>query len=65
MRDAETETETERGRDIGRGRNRFHAGSPKWDLIWGLQDQALGQRQPKPLSHPGRPEKRILKRALW
>ena len=25
-----------------RERNRLHAGSPMWDLILGLQDQALG-----------------------
>ena len=38
--------ERERGRDIGRGRSRLHAGSPMWDSILGLQDHALGQRQP-------------------
>ena len=37
-RDAETHT--------GRGRNKPHAGSPTWDLIPGLQDHALGWRQP-------------------
>ena len=31
----------ERGRDLGRGRSRFHAGSPTWDLIPGLQDHTL------------------------
>ena len=52
------ERERERGRDTGRGRNRLHAGSPMWDLIPGLQDHALGQRQAaKPLSHPGIPRK--------
>ena len=35
----------ERGRDTGRGRSRLHAGSPTWDLILGLQDRTLGQRQ--------------------
>ena len=35
----------ERGRDTGRGRSGLHAGSPTWDSIPGLQDQALGQRQ--------------------
>ena len=40
MRDRERERE--RGRDTGRGRSRLHAGSPMWDLIPGLQDQALG-----------------------
>ena len=39
------DTERERGRDIGRGRNRLHTGSPMWDLILGLQDHALGRRQ--------------------
>ena len=34
--------ERERSRDTGRGRSRLHAGSPTWDLILGLQDQALG-----------------------
>ena len=29
-------------RDTGRGRSRLHAGSPTWDLIPSLQDQALG-----------------------
>ena len=44
MRDTHTERERERerGRDTGRGRSRLHAGSPMWDLIPGLQDQALG-----------------------
>ena len=37
--------ERERGRDIDRGRNRLHAGSLMWDLIPGLQDHTLGQRQ--------------------
>ena len=41
-----TERERERGRDTnardtGRGRGRLHAGSPIWDLIMGLQDQAV------------------------
>ena len=34
--------ERERGRDIGRGRSRLHVESPTWDLMPGLQDQALG-----------------------
>ena len=38
----ERERERERGRDTGRGRSRLHAGSPMWDLIPDLQDQALG-----------------------
>ena len=37
--------DAERGRDTGRGRSRLHAGSPTWDLIPGLQDHALSQRQ--------------------
>ena len=37
--------ETERGRSTGRGRSRLHTGSPTWDLIPGLQDHALSQRQ--------------------
>ena len=47
MRDKERERqrERERGRDTGRGRSRLHAGSPMWDLILGLQDHDLGQRQ--------------------
>ena len=39
------ERHRERGRDIGRERNRLHAGSPMWDSIPGLQNYALGQRQ--------------------
>ena len=35
----------DRGRDIGRGRNRLHAGSPMWDSILVLQDHTLSQRQ--------------------
>ena len=31
-----------RGRGTGWGKSRLHAGSPMWDLIPGLQDQALG-----------------------
>ena len=44
MRDTQREREAERqrGRDTGRGRSRLHAGSPMWDSIPGLQDQALG-----------------------
>ena len=37
--------DTHRGRDIGRERSRLHAGSLMWDLISGLQDHTLGQRQ--------------------
>ena len=33
---------TERGGGTGRGKSRLHAESPTWDLIPGLQDQALG-----------------------
>ena len=39
------ETQKERGRDIGRGRNRIHAGNPMWDLIPVLQDHTLSWRQ--------------------
>ena len=35
----------ERGRDIGRGRGRLLTGSPMWDLIPGLRDHTLSQRQ--------------------
>ena len=41
--DRERERERERGR--GTGRIRLHARSRMWDLIPGLQDHALGQRQ--------------------
>ena len=37
--------DTERGRDIGRGRSRIPVGSLMWDLIPGLWDHALSQRQ--------------------
>ena len=37
----ERERERERGRDTGRERSRLHAGSPTWDSIPGLQDEAL------------------------
>ena len=37
--------DTQRGRDTGRGRSRLPAGSPMWDLIPGLQDHTLSQRQ--------------------
>ena len=42
MRDTEKERDWDRDRDTGRGRSRLHAGSPTWDLIPSLQDQALG-----------------------
>ena len=42
MRDTQRKREREKGRDTGRGRSRLHAGSLTWDLIPGLQDQALG-----------------------
>ena len=50
MRDTHThrerERERERGRDIGRGRSReFDAGSLMQDLILGLWDHAMSQRQ--------------------
>ena len=35
----------ERGTDTGRGRSMLHAGSLMWDLIPGLQDHTLDQRQ--------------------
>ena len=38
-------TQRERGRDTGRGRSRLQAGSLMWDLIPGLQDHTLAQRQ--------------------
>ena len=41
----EKHTETENGRDTGKERSRLHAGSQMWDLIPGLQDHILGQRQ--------------------
>ena len=44
-REKERERERERGRDIGSGRSRLLAGSPMWDLILGLWDHALSQRQ--------------------
>ena len=37
--------ERQRDRDIRRGRSRFHAGSPMWNSIPGLQDHNLSQRQ--------------------
>ena len=40
----------ERGRDIGRRRGRLLTGSPIWDLIPGLWDQALSQTA-EPLRH--------------
>ena len=52
MRDPERERETERGRDTGRARSRLHTGSPMWDWIPGLQDQAWAEGGPKPLGCP-------------
>ena len=50
------ERHTERGRDTGTGRNRLHAGSPTWDSIPGLQDQAQGSKAwVQPLSQAGVP----------
>ena len=37
--------DTERDRDIGRGRGRLPTGNLMWDLIPGLQDHDLSQRQ--------------------
>ena len=44
MRDTQREREREKEREAETGseRSRFHAGSPKWDSISGLQDQAMG-----------------------
>ena len=47
--------------DVGRGRCRLPAGSPMWDLIPGLRDHALSQRQ-KP---PRRPEITVLREKLY
>ena len=44
-----------RDRDIGRERSRLHAGSLMGDLIPGLQDHALSQRQMQLPSHSGIP----------
>ena len=41
----EREREKERGSDTGRGISGLHAGNPTRDLIPGLKDRALGQRQ--------------------
>ena len=57
IREREKERKRERGRDTGRGRSRLHAGSLTRDSIPGLQDHALGRRQPlKPLSNLGFPQ---------
>ena len=47
--------EGERGRNTGRGRSRLHAGSPTWDSILGLRDQALGWRRHQTAESPGCP----------
>ena len=48
------DTERKGGRDIGRGRSRFHVGSPVWDSIPGLQDHTLSQKADTYLpSHKG------------
>ena len=52
MRD--TQRERACGRDTSRGISRLHAGNLTWDLILGLQHQALGGGG-KPLSHSGSP----------
>ena len=45
----------ERGRDMGRGRSRLSAGSPRWGSILGPWDHDLSQRQMlNQLSHPPR-----------
>ena len=49
------DTERERGRDIGRGRSRFHAGSSMWDLIrdCGIKTGAKGRHSTtEPPRHP-------------
>ena len=48
--------ERERSRDPGRGRSRLHSGSPMWDSILGLQDQAPAKGDAKSLGHRGCPE---------
>ena len=47
--------ERERGRDTGKGRSSLHAGSPTRDLIPGLQDHTLDQRQVLNPEPPRRP----------
>ena len=62
----ETQREKE-GRDTSRGRSRLYVGSPMWDLIPGLQDHALSQRQTDAqlLSYPGIPNLFILKDFIY
>ena len=50
-----TERQRERARDTGRGSSRLHAGSPTWDSILGLQDQARAEGGAKLLGHLGCP----------
>ena len=50
------DTHTERSRDTGRGRSRFHGGSPTWDSIPGLQDHTLGWRWHQTAEPPGLPK---------
>ena len=57
MRD--TEREKERGRDTGRGRSRFHAGSPTQDSTPGLQDHTPAEGGTKPLGHWGCPKENL------
>ena len=61
------ERHTERGRDIGRGRSRLHEGSPMWEPDVGPHPRTPGSLpEPKtdtqPLSHPGAPWGKDLKR---
>ena len=43
----------ERGRDIGRGRNRLHAGSLTWDSILEFGSRPEPKADAQPLSHQG------------
>ena len=56
------DTQKQRGRE--RERSRRHAGSPTWDSILGLQNQALGWRQRYTAEPPGLPELLLLKSFL-
>ena len=55
MRDTKIERERHTGRDIGRGRRRFPAGSLMQDWILDLGSRPALKADAQPLSYPGVP----------
>ena len=59
-----TQRERERGRDTGRGRSRLHAGCPMWTRSRISRITPWAEGGTKPLSHPGCPISKSLRKTV-